>query len=110
MTSSRRSFHNETGFKQRTADAIKEEYGDDVWYYLPSDRFRKGVPDIILCFFGYFVAIELKMPTSDEPDGSKLQQYNLRRIQGANGFSFVATRLPEVLEKLKNIHNVIEKT
>ena len=105
-----KSFRNETEFKQEVANNIKEEYGDDVWYYLPSDRFRKGIPDIILCFFGYFVAIELKMPNSDEKGGSPLQRYNLNRIKGANGFSLTAVTMDEVMGGLRNIYDVIQKT
>ena len=103
------SMQNEIDFKQRAANAIKEEYGQEVWYYLPSDRFRKGVPDIILCFFGYFVAIELKMPTSRKIEGSAIQKYNLAKIESANGFSFVATDMRSVMEGLRNILNVINK-
>jgi hypothetical protein len=105
----RNSINNEIDFKQKAANAIKEEYGDEVWYYLPSDRFRRGVPDILLCFFGYFVAIELKMPQSKEVNGSPIQQYNLSRIQTANGFSFVATDMASIMDGLKNIYNVINK-
>lgn len=103
------SINNEIDFKQKAANAIKEEYGDEVWYYLPSDRFRRGVPDIILCFFGYFVAIELKMQNSREVNGSPMQQYNLSKIQLANGFSFVATDMGSVMSGLRNVYNVINK-
>lgn len=102
--------NNEIDLKQKTANAIKEEYCDDVWYYLPSDRFRKAIPDIILCFFGWFVAIELKMEYSREPNGSPLQQYNLRKIQGANGFTIVANNIPAVMAALSRILNIINKT
>ncbi len=52
-----------------------------------------GVPDILCCFDGLFLGIEVKVP-GQEP--SKLQQYHLEEIAKANGYSFCAHSLEEV--------------
>ncbi len=50
---------------------------------------KKGVPDILACVNGYFLAIEVKTPTT-MGNTSKLQEYNLAKIEEAEGVSVVA--------------------
>lgn len=47
---------------------------------------RVGIPDILACINGHFVAIEVK---SDRGEPSELQLYNVREIRKAGGFAFV---------------------
>lgn len=47
---------------------------------------RAGVPDIITCVNGYFVAIELKSETGKP---TKLQDYNLERINESGGVGII---------------------
>jgi len=56
---------------------------------------KKGVPDIIACFCGQFIGIEVKTPTT-RANTSKLQDYNLKLIKQAEGYSLVAVH-PEDL-------------
>ena len=52
------------------------------WFYKASDRFRAGVPDVIGCIKGSFVALELKVePRKVTP----LQQYELTNIYREGG-------------------------
>jgi len=46
---------------------------------------RSGIPDLLCCVNGKFVAIEVKTKTSE----SKLQEYNRQKIWNAKGYSFV---------------------
>ena len=63
---------------------------------------RAGVPDILACLKGRFIAIEGKTATGKV---SKLQEAHLRKINDAGGVGIVA-RSPEdvklLLEKLEN--------
>jgi hypothetical protein len=52
------------------------------WFYKASDRFRAGVPDIIGCYRGKFVALELKI-IPNVP--TKLQEYEIKRIMEEGG-------------------------
>ena len=52
-----------------------------------------GIPDILACFHGRFVGIEVKMP-GERP--SKAQLYQLNKIRMAGGIGLVAYSLEEV--------------
>jgi Holliday junction resolvase len=79
-----------------------------IYHFMPSANGfgRAGIPDIIGCFNGQFVAFECKagknIPTA-------LQEREIRDIQSAKGWAFVINednvdRVEELLrmEKLKN--------
>ncbi len=50
---------------------------------------KKGVPDILACYKGKFLAIEVKTPETVK-NTSELQKYNLAQIKKAGGCSLVA--------------------
>jgi hypothetical protein len=56
-----------------------------------------GIPDLLACWHGYFVGIEVKQP-GQKP--TKLQQRNLDRIAAAGGLSLVATSVEDVVDYL----------
>ena len=57
---------------------------------------RSGIPDILACVNGNFVAIEVKSSTG-EP--SELQKYNIRKISESKGYAIIT--YPEDFDKLK---------
>ena len=62
-----------------------------------ADRFSKvGVPDLIVCYKGLFIGIELKA-SNGKP--SELQLYNLREIEKSGGISYLL--YPKDFEKFK---------
>ena len=65
-----------------------------------------GLPDIICCINGRFVAFEVK-----RPDGgrlTKLQEIALGKIQAAGGVAAVVTSLEQVKENVENIQTMEE--
>lgn len=77
-----------------------------IWWKHDKDsrRERIGIPDLIICYKGEFVAVELKVK------GAKLkkeQMMELARIRKAGGRTFVARSLEEFVYKLTN--NIHEK-
>lgn len=66
---------------------------------------RNGVPDIIACYKGQFVAIEVKdkygRPT-------ELQQANIRQIRTAQGYAIVAWSTDEVEHLLGEIDETLQ--
>lgn len=57
---------------------------------------KAGVPDILACYQGHFVAIEVKA-------GSKLtelQKVNIKQINESGGIAFVAYSIKDVKENL----------
>ena len=71
------------------------------WYFkVHGGAFQKtGVPDIIACMNGRFVAIEVKRPSGGVV--SKLQQIQMVKIKENGGVVGVARSLAEFLEILK---------
>ena len=59
-----------------------------------------GIPDVICCYRGRFVAFEVKTPTGKL---TKLQETTLQRIRNAMGQAFKVTSLQEVKEILKSL-------
>jgi hypothetical protein len=59
-----------------------------VWILKTQERGRRGVPDLIICIKGDFVAIEAKID-GKVPD--KLQELTLERIRKSGGLAFYTT-------------------
>jgi Holliday junction resolvase len=72
-----------------------------IYYFFPATHGygRSGVPDIIGCFMGLFVAIECK---AGKGQLTGLQELELTKIKAAGGFTFVAREdnINELKEKL----------
>ena len=59
-----------------------------------------GIPDIICCYKGKFVAFEVKTPRGKL---SKLQEIIIQKIKNANGIAYKVTSLEDVKEILENL-------
>ena len=76
----------ESQFQTKVIQFLKE-HGVYVIKYWGGGRYTKaGVPDIVACINGYFIAVELKTDTGRV---SKLQEYNLEEIRKAGGIAIV---------------------
>jgi len=53
---------------------------------------RSGEPDLIICFEGFFYAVELKF---EKNKPTKLQEFRLQQWKNAGGKSFVVNQLDE---------------
>lgn len=62
---------------------------------------RSGIPDLLICFDGMFIGLEVKMP-STRTNVSKLQQYNLQKIIDSGGRSAVVWS-PEQVDELLDL-------
>ncbi len=60
---------------------------------------RAGVPDIICCLNGFFVAIECKRKGNK---AKVLQEYKIEKIKAAGGIAFVADNVSQVILNLQN--------
>jgi hypothetical protein len=61
-----------------------------------------GIPDIICCLNGRFVAFEVKTETGKL---TKLQETMIRKIKAAKGEAYKVTSLQEVKEILQNLNS-----
>lgn len=72
-----------------------------IYYFFPpaNGYGRAGIPDVVGCFHGKFIAVECK---AGKNKTTALQDRELARIAEAGGFAFVANEhnLDELKEKL----------
>lgn len=76
----------EKNFENRIKQFLKDEGAWLIKYWAGAMFTKDGVPDILACVNGYFVAIEVKAPKG-EP--SELQIYNINKINKAGGFAVI---------------------
>jgi hypothetical protein len=72
-----------------------------------------GLPDIICCVHGHFVAFEVKRPAGDSHQAgklTKLQEIAIAKIQAAGGIAVTVTSLTEVQYIVENLKPLEEKT
>jgi|SRR5690606_13666247 len=72
--------------KQWIKRKVLDKYGDLVWGYTTHQGpyGQKGVPDLIFCIMGLFVAIEVKTEVGTL---TKLQSLTLKKIEKARGIA-----------------------
>lgn len=89
----------ETLFQNKVLRFLEEQGG--YWHKVHVSSFSSaGIPDIIGCYKGRFVALELK-----RPDGkgrvSELQKYHIEKINEAGGYAAVISSIEELKELFK---------
>ncbi len=62
-----------------------------------------GIPDIIACYKGRFVAFEVKTPTGKM---TKLQEITIQKIRDAKGQAYKVTSAAEVAAILKELEDL----
>lgn len=76
----------EKTFENKIKKYLKEK---GAWYikYWGGGQFTKeGIPDLLVCYKGMFIAIEVK---ASKGKPSELQLYHLRKIKEAGGKAFL---------------------
>jgi len=91
----------ETLFKEKVQRRLKAEFGNTIWFKKTEAGAIRGIPDLLLCYKGRFVAWELK---TDKGRLDKLQGFNLSKIDLCGGIAKVVrpSNLEEEIECLKN--------
>ena len=64
-----------------------------------------GIPDIIACINGRFVAFEVKTPTGKL---SRLQEITIEKIRDAGGMAYKVTSAAEVASILSELEGCID--
>jgi len=63
---------------------------------------KNGIPDLLICYKGLFVGIELKLPTRLDTV-TELQKYNIEEIERNKGIGMVISSLSEIKDLLSKI-------
>lgn len=88
---------SETTLKRKVLACLKAEY-PHAWVYKAADRWTSGIPDILLCVAGRFMAIELKAG-NNQP--TKIQKFVLAQIRASGGRAAVCRSVEEARNFMK---------
>ena len=90
--------------KDRVVKELKK-YG--VYYFFPATGGygRSGVPDIICCWYGRFIAIECKAGAGQS---TALQKREQEKIRAAGGFVYEVreSNMEEFIESMKHLNSL----
>lgn len=92
----------ESKVKRKVTDILNKY--NAYFFYPPSNGFgRAGIPDIIVCYCGQFIAVECK---AGKNTTTALQRKELRAIEDAGGYALVINetnidQVDAVLHQLK---------
>lgn len=77
--------HNENSVKEAVKRILKKA---GAWYTMPHQAgySKRGVPDVLACYKGRFIAIETKFGYNKP---TKIQNHELNTIRKAGGFALV---------------------
>lgn len=89
-------------FENKIKKFLKE---NGCWYvkYFANRNTRSGVPDLLACVDGYFVAIEVK---AENGKPSELQLWNVEQIRNAGGIAIVL--YPDQFDEFKRLVTIIK--
>ena len=76
----------------------------DSWFCKISDKYMAGVPDIIGCYKGYYIAIELK---TEKGKVAPIQHWVHEQIRKAHGVIWVCTSVEEVKKHLADYEKTL---
>jgi hypothetical protein len=87
----------ESEIQKKIIDYLKQV--PELWYFKTTGTGygKNGVPDIIVCHKGFFIAFEVKVP--DKGVVSELQKHEINKIRQSLGGAFVVT----CVEKVKTV-------
>ena len=90
----------ESVFQKRVLRDLKNL--PNCWVLKTQEKTRRGVPDILACYMGKFIALELK--ASEKTTVSPLQAFEISCINHAGGQAHIAypENWAEVLKKIIN--------
>ena len=87
----------EKNFENRLKKFLEDE---GCWFvkFFANAYTKSGIPDILCCCNGYFVAIEVKAPNGKP---SELQKMNVQKINQCNGYGVIL--YPDQFDQFKEL-------
>lgn len=76
----------EKNFENKIKAFLKDSGCYFIKYWGGGEFTKAGVPDLLICCNGHFVALEVKAPNGKP---SELQLYNLRKIEESGGYAIL---------------------
>jgi Holliday junction resolvase len=94
---------SEKNFENKIKKYIESEGGWQVKFFANAMT-RTGIPDLLCCINGYFLAIEVK---AENGHPSEIQQYVIGKIRDAGGVAVIV--YPSAFDELKNIVQLLKR-
>lgn len=93
----------EKNFENKIKKFLKD---NGCWYvkYFANRMTKSGIPDILACVNGHFVAIEVKAQNGKP---SELQLYNVEKIKEAGGVALIL--YPDAFDAFKDLIKELKK-
>lgn len=89
----------ESTLQKKIKKALQKEGG--FWVKVHGGPYQRvGLPDLIGCYKGKFIGIEVKVP-GREDTLTKRQSRILRQIESEGGIAFMSTSVEMTMEKLR---------
>ena len=85
---------------QKRLQAIMERRGAWVMNVTPGGGISTGTPDLVMCYRGRFIALEVKQPRSYP---TAVQRYVIKQIQDAGGVAEVVRSEADLVRLLNNL-------
>ena len=98
---------SEKQFENKIKKFLKEQNCYYIKYWGGGQFTKSGVPDLLICCNGYFVAVEVK---AENGKPSELQLYNIDEIKKAGGFAMILypNQFDNFKKFIKLLKNVID--
>jgi hypothetical protein len=91
----------ESKLQEKIRKALVNKYPDSVWWKIHGGPMqRRGIPDIVGCIDGCFIAVEVKVP-GRENTLTVIQQDTLDQISASGGLAFMSSSVEHTLETIK---------
>jgi hypothetical protein len=89
----------EAKVKKKVVNVLKN-YGAYYFYPVTGGFGRSGIPDVVACYFGQFIAIECKAG-SNKP--TALQEAEMEKIKAVEGIAFVVNE-----DNIEDVANALD--
>ena len=97
----------ESKLQKAIADRLRKE---GAWVAkIHGSQFQAGIPDLLICWHGIFIAMEVKVP-GRENTLTKLQATSLDAISKAGGYASVISSVDQALEVLATVREAMVET
>ena len=98
---------SEKQFENKIKKFLKEQNCYYIKYWGGGQFTKSGVPDLLICCNGYFLAIEVK---AENGKPSELQLYNIDEIKKAGGFAMILypNQFDNFKKFIKLLKNVVD--
>ena len=88
----------ESRLQRRMRKRLEEEFGG-WWVKIHGSIYQAGIPDLVGCVCGMFIAIEVKK--SENEDASELQWKTIDNIKAEGGLSFCTHDIEEAVRRVR---------